>query len=377
MHQHQALFDNGPLPGGTAFFAPLQLITAHTISDVPTAFTAMEAARANGYWLAGYASYELGYALLPKLQALMPKKRDLPLLNFGVFKEPTPAKWPDVLGAATLTSVTPLWDQTRYDQAYNTIKNYIAAGDIYQANLTFPLRGQFSGTPEALYNRLRQRQSAPYGAFIDLGGPVLSSRSPELFFRIDASGQIEAKPMKGTAARGATPCEDADQIAWLQNSEKNRAENLMIVDLMRNDISRIAEIGSVVVPDLFTIETYETLHQMTSRITAQLLPNTNFHQIFEALFPCGSITGAPKIRAMQIIQELENGPRNAYCGSIGWIAPDQRAEFNVAIRTVICHENGVANLNVGGGIVFDSTATEEYDEALLKSKFAQLAVSQS
>ena len=176
--------------------------------------------------------------------------------------------------------------------------------------------------------------------------------------------------MKGTAARGDTPQKDAAQKAWLHGSEKNRAENLMIVDLLRNDVSKLAQIGSVKAPRLFEIETYATLHQMTSLVVAQLAPDVTIRDIFEALFPCGSITGAPKIRAMQVIRSLESAARGAYCGAVGWIDPSGAMQFNVAIRTIVCDDDGRAALNVGGGVVYDSVAADEYAEALLKSSYA-------
>lgn len=370
MSPRQVIFDNGPLPGGTAFSNPIHTIRADTPEEVPAAFIAMEAAKANGLWLAGYASYELGYTFSHKLRDVIPTKRTTPLLLFGVFKNPIPAHEEQTSGAKTMSDPEPSWDQERYDTAFGSVKDLIAAGEIYQANLTFPLNARYSGRPQALYRHLSAKQPVPYGAFVDLGGPVLLSRSPELFFAIDKEGRIEVNPMKGTAARGATPEDDQAQIAWLKSSEKNRAENLMIVDLMRNDISKLAEVGSVKVPTLFKVETYVTLHQLTSRITAKLLPKTTLINIFEALFPCGSITGAPKIRAMQIIRSLEEDARGAYCGAIGWVAPNGAMEFNVAIRTVTCHDDGTAQLNVGGGVVHDSTASEEYAEALLKSRYA-------
>ncbi len=371
MSQHQVIFDGGPLPGGSAFVAPARMIRADTPQEVPAAFAALDEARAQGHWLAGYASYELGYVFSAKLRGLMPARGQMPLMHFGVFDAPRPAPaFADA--AAGLSRPEPLWSRARYDAAFAAVQDYIAAGDIYQANLTFPLRARYTGAPVALYARLRARQKAPFGAFADLGGPVLLSRSPELFFQIDQEGRIETRPMKGTAARGATAAEDAEQIAWLRGSEKNRAENLMIVDLMRNDISRLAQVGSVRVPELFTVETYETLHQMTSRIVARLLPGVTLAEIFAAVFPCGSITGAPKIRAMQIIAELEEKARGPYCGAIGWIAPSGAMQFNVAIRTVICHGDGEARLNVGGGIVYDSNAAEEYAEGLLKARYAVL-----
>lgn len=346
------------------------MIRADTPDDVPAAFAAMEHAKTQGYWLAGYASYELGYVFSHKLRGLMPDDRSLPLLQFGVFREPSQGAADAPAQPAILTDPKPVWGERRYTEAFAQVKDYIASGDIYQANLTFPLSANYSGSPLALYLDLRAKQPVPYGAFADLGGPALLSRSPELFFSVDAAGRIEAKPMKGTAARGNTPAADADQIAWLRNSEKNQAENLMIVDLMRNDISRLSQVGSVQVPDLFQVETYTTLHQMTSTITAQLLPDIQLYDIFDALFPCGSITGAPKIRAMQIIRDLETEARGAYCGALGWIAPDGAMSFNVAIRTVVCFDDGTARLNVGGGVVYDSDAKDEYAEALLKSRYA-------
>jgi para-aminobenzoate synthetase component 1 len=201
------------------------------------------------------------------------------------------------------------------------------------------------------------------------GFPALLSRSPELFFRVDTNGLLQTRPMKGTQPRGVTLAEDEALRAFLARDPKNRAENLMIVDLLRNDLSRVSEVGSVNVPDLFRVESFATLHQMTSLVQGQLVPGTGIDGILRALFPCGSITGAPKVRAMQIIRELEPHPRDAYCGAIGWAAPDGRAEFNVAIRTLML-QDGTATLNVGGGVVYDSTAASEYEEALWKARFA-------
>ncbi|ABG33131.1 aminodeoxychorismate synthase component I [Roseobacter denitrificans] len=364
------IFDNGPLAGASAFVDPIQTIRADAPEDVAAAFAAMEQARAQGHWLAGYASYELGYVFSHKLSDLMPDNRTVPLLCFGVFEAPSQAQFDHPQVPARLRDLEPVWDEAQYNTAFCAVQDFISAGDVYQANLTFPLTARYDAPPIALYRDLCAKQPVPHGAFVDLGGPVLLSRSPELFFTIDDSGHFETKPMKGTAARGATPQADSRQRAWLRGSEKNQAENLMIVDLLRNDVSKLAKVGSVKVPDLFKVETYATLHQMTSRVTAQILPGTTLHDIFEALFPCGSITGAPKIRAMQIIRALENGARGAYCGSIGWIAPNGAMEFNVAIRTVICNEDGTATLNVGGGVVHDSSVGDEYAEAILKSRYA-------
>ncbi|KZY51933.1 aminodeoxychorismate synthase component I [Sulfitobacter sp. KE29] len=368
----RVLFDTGPLGHGTAFTAPRRIISADTPAEVPAAFAALEAAQESGAWLAGYASYELGYLGSHKLRELMPAARGLPLLRFGVFDAPEAYGFAEDAGDASLSALTPDWDFAQYQAAFAEVQDFISAGDIYQANLTFGMEGRYTGTPAALYARLRQRQSVAHGAFVDLGGPVLLSRSPELFFALTAEGQLTARPMKGTARRGRDAGEDAKLRGELAASEKNMAENLMIVDLLRNDISRIAEVGSVEVPKLFEIETYETLHQMTSRITAQVLPGKRLTDLFHALFPCGSITGAPKIRAMQILRALEPAPRDAYCGAVGWIAPTGAMQFNVAIRTATCHPEGRLRLNVGGGVVHDSTAEDEYAEALLKARFATL-----
>lgn len=179
--------------------------------------------------------------------------------------------------------------------------------------------------------------------------------------------------MKGTAARNTDPVRDRHAAQALAQDVKNRAENLMIVDLLRNDIGRVAEVGSVRVPALYAVETYATVHQMVSRVTGRLRPGIELGALFQALFPCGSITGAPKVRAMEIIRALEAGPRDAYCGTIGWAAPDGRASFSVAIRTLTLYPGGEAVLNVGGGIVADSTADAEYEEALWKARFADLS----
>jgi para-aminobenzoate synthetase component 1 len=290
-----------------------------------------------------------------------------------VFDPPGPAAKPDPSAHARLQPLSPSISADQHAGLFERVQNYISAGDIYQANLTFPLTSHTTSDGLALYDALAARQPVPHGAFVDLTGPMILSRSPELFFRIAADGRIETRPMKGTMPRGRTPQRDAANKARLITSEKDRAENLMIVDLLRNDISRIAQIGTVTVPELFAIETYSTVHQMVSTVAARVRPDLTLQQIFTALFPCGSITGAPKIRAMEIIAELEAEPRGAYCGAIGWIDPAGPMEFNVAIRTLTMYRDGQLRLNVGGGIVHDSTAQGEYSEALLKSRFAELS----
>ena len=371
------ILEHGPGAAPALFRNPRRMIRADGIAEVPAALDALDRARAGGLWLAGFASYELGYALEPRLHALMPAGRALPLLQFGVFDMPQDASplLAQAAGAAAqarLTTATAGWSAGDHAAAIARILDYIAAGDIYQANLTMRMQALAEGSPLALYGALRARQPVAHGAFVAFPDcPPLLSRSPELFFSTTADGRIETRPMKGTAPRASNPAHDAALRLDLQQSIKNRAENLMIVDLLRNDISRICETGTVRVPQLYTIESYATVHQMVSHVVGQLRPGTLPSDIFRALFPCGSITGAPKIRAMEIIRELEAGPRDIYCGAIGWMAPDGGSSFNVAIRTITL-DGAVARFGVGGGIVADSTAHGEYEEALWKARFAIL-----
>jgi para-aminobenzoate synthetase component 1 len=374
------LLDFGPDGRAQAFAKPETLIVAWEADDVAHAFALMQAAKDAGKWLAGFASYELGYALEPKLAGRMPKGRCSPLMCFGVFDGPDEPATEAILAQveadqhrARLSAPTAVWDEPTYTKAFNQVADYIASGEFYQTNLTFPMRADWSGTPEGLFGALSRVQPVNYGGIVNFGvGPVLVSRSPELFYRVDATGMISTRPMKGTVPRGKTEAEDNELKLFLGSYVKNRAENLMIVDLLRNDISRVAELGSVRVPELFTVESYATVHQMTSLVQAQMRQNVGLAEMFTALFPCGSITGAPKIRAMEVINDLEEAPRDIYCGSIGWIGPDGLAAFNVAIRTLSLDEDGTARLNVGGGVVYDSAAPSEYEEALWKARYATL-----
>lgn len=366
----QIRFDHGPGGAACRFDRPEWLIVAQTPGEVPAALDALDAVRAGGRWLAGFASYELGYALEPRLTPLMPPDRRLPLLCFGVYADPGDAP-PLPSAPAALHDFCPRWSEADHARAFERVHRYIGAGDVYQANLTFPADMAAEGRAEALYAALAAVQPVSHGALVQgLEGPDILSRSPELFFRTDADGGIETRPMKGTQPRADDAAEDAHRRAFLEGDEKNRAENLMIVDLLRNDISRICIPGSVKVPELFSIESYATVHQMTSRIIGRMREGVGLGDIFRALFPCGSITGAPKVRAMEILAGLEPAPREVYCGTIGWAAPDGRAEFSVAIRTLMV-EAGRAVLNVGGGVVHDSTAASEYEEALWKARFAR------
>jgi para-aminobenzoate synthetase component 1 len=375
------LCEHGPEGRPAVFRHPGAVITAETAGDVPGAFAALDAARARGAWVAGYVAYEAGYALESRLVPLMPPARQAPLLVMGVFDSAEPAD--DLLAQAAneaaavrLTPPEPDIARSDYDAAMARVLEYIAAGDCYQVNLTFPMQSRLeSGTPLGLYGALRRTGAVGHGALADLGvGPVVVSRSPELFFKVGPDGLITARPMKGTAPRDPDPLRDAGIAARLAASEKDRAENLMIVDLLRNDISRISEVGSVRVPDLYRMEKYATVHQMTSTIVGQLRGKPGFGDLMWALFPCGSVTGAPKIRAMQIIREVETAPRGVYCGAVGWMAPDGRADFSVAIRTLSLFSGGRVEMNVGGGVVIDSTATGEWEEALWKARFVKAAV---
>jgi aminodeoxychorismate synthase component I len=364
------LFEDGRDHGRALLFdAPKEIIVARDASEVARAFARMEAASRAGLHLAGYASYELGYALEPKLAARPSPESRTPLLLFGAFAAPRAvnqdfgADLPD-----SRISLQPAWTSEEYAQRFQKCRDYIFAGDVYQINLTFPLYGRFEGEPLALYRALRKRQPVAYGGVVALGGETIVSLSPEVFF--DArDGQIRARPMKGTARRGFMPPEDMARAQYLVEDEKSRAENLMIVDLLRNDLSRLAEVGSVKVTDLFTVQTYPTLHQMTSGIEAKLRENVTLAELFSGLFPCGSVTGAPKIRAMEIIRDLECAARGVYCGSLGVISPDGDMRFNVAIRTLTIFPDHELVCNVGSAIVADSTAREEYEECLIKARF--------
>ena len=354
------------------FEQPSTIVQARLASEFFPALDQLERARADGKWLAGYFSYEAGYLFESKLKPLLPDGRRTPLFCFGVFDAPhdRAVDAPPFVADSPISDARAGWTFAAYEQRFQKLHRHLRQGDCYQGNLTFPVTARWRGDPVAAFENLAARQPVKYGALVQLGGPVILSRSPELFFEIDDAGWIEAHPMKGTVARGKTKAEDARLKRFLKTDEKNQAENRMIVDLLRNDISLVSEVGTLHVPELFRIESYPTVHQMVSRVRARLLPDLTIAQTFAALFPCGSITGAPKIRAMEILRELESAPRDAYCGAIGWIAPDGRMRFNVAIRTVTLFPDGEAVYNVGGGVVFDSTAESEYKECLLKARFA-------
>lgn len=361
----------------TVFSNPLDVIRINSSAELDAGFGRLETARRDGKWIAGYLAYEAGFSLDPALDCHDRTDLKTPLMCFGVFDAPGSeidglTQPPDLASYGDnipLRDVRPGWNRQYYRGKFNTLHDHIARGDCYQGNLTFPIHAQCQIDARELFWRLTARQPVRYGALVCLDYPHIVSRSPELFFDLDASGWLETHPMKGTARRGANAEDDRTQIEQLRESTKNQAENRMIVDLLRNDLARISQTGTVTVPRLFEIETYPTLHQMISKVRGFLRPGLDVRDIFAALFPCGSITGAPKISAMNILRRLEDTPRGAYCGAIGYIGPGGQMRFNVAIRTITLHEDRQAVFNVGGGIVFDSDSDSEYDEALLKAKF--------
>ncbi len=360
--------------GGPArlFRAPVETIVAHRLDEVAPALERLRSTVGGGRHAAGFLSYEAGYALEARLTRLH-RRNATPLLWFGLFETAEPidrehvaSLLPDPRGAWAGVPV-PRIDAAAYRAAFDRVAEYIAAGDIYQANLSFRADVPFAGHPLALYARLRGAGAGGWGGVVFTGNDWLLSTSPELFFRLDESTLV-ARPMKGTTARGATPGQDTARIAALLADPKERAENLMIVDLLRNDLSRIAEAGSVAVPALFEVETYPTLHTLTSTITARLRQDRSAIDALAATFPCGSVTGAPKIRAMEVIAEVEPDTRGPYTGSMGWLSPDGDAGFNVLIRTLAIRD-GRATLGIGSGIVADSTADAEWHECLAKAAF--------
>ncbi len=347
------------------FQNPVRIISAHKVEDVLPSFQLVQEAVDSGYYAAGFLTYESAPAFD---SAFMVKNgSSMPLLWFGIYSKPVDEHLSSV-GDFTLTEWKPSTTRDTYERAINYIKQCIESGDTYQTNYTIRLHSHFNGDDIAFYNRLRNAQSSNFCAYIHTGEHSILSASPELFFHLE-NGKITTRPMKGTIKRGASFSEDAENAKWLFHSEKNRAENVMIVDLLRNDLGMIAESGTVSVEKLFEIEQYPTVHQMTSTISAKISDTTKLVDIFKGIFPCGSITGAPKISTMKIIAELENEPREVYCGAIGYITPTKEAIFNVPIRTVfIDHKSGEAVYGVGGGITWDSTSQDEYHEILAKAK---------
>ncbi|HUU49505.1 MAG TPA: aminodeoxychorismate synthase component I [Nitrospinota bacterium] len=363
------------------FLHPLCILKTSKIDEVESVLREIEGFLKKGLYVAGYIAYEAGYAFETKLKSLLSNVCfSHPLIWFGVFENPcmidlrdSKFKWEEYnnLFPESFSYEISGFDlnisEDEYKSKIEQIKNYISSGDTYQINFTWNIHFSFQGSPLALYDDLRKKQRVSYAAYIRSGNTHTISYSPELFFR-RSGNKIITRPMKGTMKRGRTLSEDRKNMNLLHNCEKNRAENLMIVDLLRNDLGKISEIGTVKVNKLFEVERYETLFQMTSTVEGELKPKTTYLEIFKSLFPSGSVTGAPKIRSMEIINELEKDHRGIYTGAIGYISPYEEAVFNIAIRTPVIKENkGV--MGIGSGIVWDSKAEDEYRECSLKMRF--------
>ncbi len=362
------LLDDAREPGAKArlFARPAEVIETRDPEEVAHC---LERLRGSQFHAAGFIAYESGHAIEPKLAPLRraPGDADLPLLWFGLFERSEQIDVAELLpdpASAWAGRPRPLIERADYEAKVETIREHILAGDIYQANFTFQAEVRAAGHPLALYAALRARARAGWGGIVFTGTHWLLSFSPELFFTLE-HGRLTARPMKGTAPGSADP-------ASLRDDPKQRAENLMIVDLLRNDLAHVSKPGSVDVPELFAIETYPTVLQMTSTVTSEMADGLGGADVLKALFPCGSITGAPKMRAMEIIAGLETGARGAYTGAIGRLEPGGDAAFNVAIRTLVLRDGeGVARLGLGSGITADSVPAEEWRECLAKGEFVE------
>lgn len=378
------LFDDARDGGAPCrlYQAPVGDVVAHSHDEVRPALARLREALSSGKHLAGWIGYDAGYALEDKLRPLARKLGETPLLWFGIFdgyRFLSPEERDMFIGdpaAAFLGTLRPRIERAAYLAAARQVREHLFAGDYYQANLTFGCDVALTGPPLAAYAQMRARSNAGWGGVVRHPHGWLLSLSPEQFFTLKG-GVLEAKPMKGTAPRRANPAQDRTEAERLAADPKQRAENLMIVDLLRNDLARVAEPGSVAVPDLFVVESFPTVHQMVSRVTASLAPDMDAVGVLETLFPCGSITGAPKIAAMASLRDIEPEGRGAYTGSMGWIDPAGDAAFNVLIRTLEISENPgkiaenapLIRLGLGSGLVVDSIVEDEWSECLLKGKF--------
>jgi para-aminobenzoate synthetase/4-amino-4-deoxychorismate lyase len=350
-----------------AFDAPVQTLVARTPDEVSAVLDQVEQHARAGRWCVGYVRYEAAPAFDP---ALTVHPADGPLAWFGVHERAL--DWP---AAAAAPAAQAAWQSSlaraAFDQTLARIHAAIAAGELYQINYTAALTGTLHGAPLALFQALQRAQPGGYAAYLDSGAEQLLSVSPELFFDWQ-DGHLLARPMKGTAPRGADAAEDQGRVQALRSSPKERAENVMIVDLLRNDLSRIAEPHSVRVPELFRVEPLPTVFQMSSDVTAHVRTGTTLAQVFGALFPCGSVTGAPKVQAMRLIRDLEPEARGIYCGAIGVVRPGGHATFNVPIRTVTVRA-GRLRCGIGSGITSDATAAGEWQEWQAKRAFLDRA----
>ena len=369
------LFDDARNGGASPrlYRRPVERIEALTIGDVEPALDRLREGLREGKHAAGYLAFEAGYAFDPKLIGCA-RSGDGPLLSFGLFDGfETPdldhvLKDPD---GGYAGPPSPRISQYDYEQAAAEVREHLFAGDFYQANLTFGCDLAMAGHPLAIYARLRRSALAGWGGLVVEEERCILSFSPEQFFTI-RDGTVEALPMKGTAPRRADRSADLHEAEALAADDKQRAENLMIVDLMRNDLARVSEPGTVEVPELFAVETYPTVHQMVSRISSKLRGGYDAVDVLRTIFPCGSVTGAPKIAAMQALRRLEPEPRGAYTGSMGWIEPGGDAAFNVLIRTIEWRAGASrAKIGLGSGLVVDSVSRDEWAECLLKGDFVR------
>ena len=369
------LFDDAREGGASPrlYRRPSEIIVARALDEVVPALARVRSGLRAGRHAAGYLAYEAGHAFDPKLlESARPAEG--PLLCFGLFdgyETPDMGQLLPEADGALVGLPKPRITPEQYRKAVERVRDHLFAGDFYQANLTFGCDVAAAGDPLALYARLRRSAKAGWGGVLLHDETALMSLSPEQFFTI-RGGSIEARPMKGTAPRRSNPDADRAEAEALASDEKQRAENLMIVDLMRNDLARVSVAGSVEVPELFLVETYPTVHQMVSRITARLRAECDAVDVLRTIFPCGSVTGAPKIAAIEALRQLEPEPRGAYTGSMGWIEPGGDAAFNVLIRTLEWHRGQKrARLGLGSGLVVDSVPRNEWAECLLKGDFVK------
>jgi len=352
------------------FSKPVKTVMVTDIQELQTGLKkVLDSVEKENLYAVGFICYEASPAFDSALKVKQYRKDEnsvVPLLWFSLYNDYEIIEIPELSKSNCFKNWTSSVDKDSYNSAIKKVKNHILEGDTYQVNYTLRQYAEFDGSPWDLFCNLTLAQQSNYSAFIDTDEFSICSVSPELFFTFD-NGKLTGCPMKGTAARGLTNEADKNNVQWLYNSEKNRAENLMIVDMIRNDFGRVAKTGSVTVPKLFNIEKYPTVLQMTSNVEAET--DYSIFEVIKALFPCASITGAPKAYTMKIISELETEPRGLYTGSIGFITPENRAQFNVAIRTVVIDKtDNKAEYGVGGGIVWDSTDKDEYMECIVKSK---------
>ncbi|MFA5176518.1 MAG: chorismate-binding protein [Candidatus Omnitrophota bacterium] len=347
------------------FQKPEFIISCFNPAEFNACFQEMESALKSGYYLAGFFSYEAGYQFEDSLREN--KTYEFPLIYLGVYKAPLcrgiEPKRQSLDGS--LKELRLNITQDKYSANIQEIRRYIEKGDVYQITYCIKLLFQFAGDPFSLYHTLFREQPVPYPAYIDTGLFQILSLSPEMFIK-KIAGSAVTKPMKGTWQRGSWLAADLTNRWNFQYDEKNRAENVMIADLLRNDLGRVGV--KIRAPKLFEVAKYRKLFQMTSTVTGRIDRDISIYGLFSALFPSGSVTGAPKIRAMGIIRGLELEERKIYTGAIGYISPDRDMFFNIPIRTILINQ-GLAEMGIGGGIVWDSTAQGEWEEGLLKARF--------